>query len=160
MIIFLTIFNSVVLFFVAATGLLFLYYKHSKQSKQPAFNESMIKEEKESSNINKIQQNKTKKIKGRVNISQGAKMVGKSRTTIHRKINNGDILIKDGTISKRELLQLFAPNEKHCGHCGKIKNKLEFSYKRNSKSGLQSWCKQCMNNNSKARNKKTQEKTK
>lgn len=42
-----------------------------------------------------------------VNISQAAKLVGKSRTTIHRKINKGELSISNGLIDTSELIRVF-----------------------------------------------------
>lgn len=43
----------------------------------------------------------------KVNISQAAKLVGKSRTTIHRKINKGELSIQNGLIDTSELIRCF-----------------------------------------------------
>jgi len=43
----------------------------------------------------------------KVNISQAARLVGKSRTTIHRKINKGELSIQGGLIDTSELIRTF-----------------------------------------------------
>jgi hypothetical protein len=43
----------------------------------------------------------------KVNISQASRLVGKSRTTIHRRINKGELSIQNGLIDTSELIRAF-----------------------------------------------------
>ena len=42
-----------------------------------------------------------------VNISQASRLAGKSRTTIHRKLKNGELSINNGLIDSSDLLRVF-----------------------------------------------------
>ena len=133
MILLLTIFNSVVLLFLG----LFLYYKSSK----------IIRVDYD--NVIKKTKPKTFKKDGFLNITQAAKLAGKSRTTIHRKINEGSLAVEDGFIKREDLDAIFGQIEKECSRCGQIKSANMFYKNRTRKSGLQSWCKMCLNTYSK-----------
>jgi hypothetical protein len=43
----------------------------------------------------------------KVNISQAAKLVGKSRTTVHRKLKAGELSISNGLVDTSELIRVF-----------------------------------------------------
>lgn len=43
----------------------------------------------------------------KVNISQAARLTGKSRTTIHRKLNSGELSIQSSLIDTSELIRVF-----------------------------------------------------
>ena len=43
----------------------------------------------------------------KVNISQAARLTGKSRTTIHRKLNSGELSIQGGLIDTSDLIRVF-----------------------------------------------------
>jgi len=56
-----------------------------------------------------------------VNISQAARMAGKSRMTVHRRIKNGELSIQNGLIDTSELLRVFGELVTHDKNVPKIK---------------------------------------
>jgi hypothetical protein len=151
MIIYLTIFNSIVLLAVVLFGALFLYYKLVKNPNTQHYTEEGINPDIFLPKTSYVKVTR-KKRKRRVNITQAAKLTGKSRTTIHRKINQGEIVIKDGVICKDDLKDLFKITNKKCGNCKTIKHISMFHKNKKHNDGLQSYCKVCNNTYNKSKN--------
>lgn len=66
--------------------------------------------------------------------------MGVSGICISCKVIYGKERSRETSNSNREI-----PTEKSCGKCGKTKKSSEFSIRRGAKSGLKSYCKECIN---------------